>query len=320
MSFKRTVATLFTAALIPLMFAGCSLDSSVGLPRNDSANPAAGGRIQISGEPVQFSACVATANYEMRMLTFEGIPDTIIAAENCIIVRLKNDTEAPIPFSDIHKGDSLAINGTQQQARKIIAHRIQLQTQTDGSYDLAFRDTVTTIDYSAGSFTVANHAQTILVDSNTLIWGNLLGHSFQYSEDANIQHMHSNGAKMSPNLGTDTILSFSDLQVGNILEIRADIVDSVTLLAVSIKLVNCQDQPRCVRFEAHLALVDAPARIITFTENPWIGKVCNGAQLLGLDGEKLTLADFTAGDYVAVKGVPLAGDTLKISQVLMIAE
>jgi len=319
MSFQRTVATLFTAALIPLMFAGCSLDSSVGLPHNDSTNPGSGSRIQVSGEPVQFSASVATANNEMRMLTFEGIPDTIIAAENCIIVRLKNDTEAPIPFTDIHRGDSLAVNGTQQQLRKIIAHRIQLQTQLDGNCDLAFRDTIATIDYAAGSFTVANHSQLIITDSNTRIWGTLANHHNQYTGSDPYQYFGGR-AKMSPGGMNDTILAFSDLQAGDIVEVGAKIIDSSTLLAVSIKVVDCQTNERCVRFDAHLASIDVDTRIITFSENQWIGKVCNGAQLTGLEGEVLNLADFAVGDFVAVKGLPLTGDTLKVNQLTILPE
>jgi hypothetical protein len=318
MSFKRVLTALSTLAMLAFLIMGCSSESPLGSSR--PADITASVLLVNDGEPVQFAAKVAVANHEERMLAFEGIPDTVIAARNCIIVRLKNDHETPIPFSDIKKGDSLAVEGFRQQSQYVIANRIQHQTCPDGNYDLAFRDTVVTIDYAAGSFTVASHTQTILIDSATVVWGNIIYQPFQYGPGAGINHTSPNAGKIWPYRSHDTILAFTDIEVGDVVEVKADIIDSATFLAVTIKIANCQSKERCVRFDAHLATIDAETRIITFAENPWIGKVCNGANLVGLGGEELTLADFAAGDFVAVKGIPITADSLKVNEIILLPE
>jgi hypothetical protein len=313
MKYGKTFFTMLATALLALLFVGCSSNNPIDSTATVSS-PITGNRLLDNGEPVQFTAKVATANNEMRMLTFEGVPDTVVAAQNCIIVRFNNENEAPIPFSDIHQGDSLNMQGTRQQDGYVYAHRIQVCTPTEGGYDIAFRDTITAIDYAAGSFTVANHIQIIMIDSNTYIWGNISHDRMRNRVGIDDMTGNNSAGKVTPNANWDTVLTFTDLEVGDIVEVRANIVDSSTFLAVSIKLANCESKQRCVIFNAHLATIDVDTRIVTFNENPWIAWVCNGAQLTALDGAMLTLADFNVGDYVAIKGVPITADSLKVSQ------
>ncbi|MEW6052074.1 MAG: DUF5666 domain-containing protein [Candidatus Zixiibacteriota bacterium] len=275
--------------------------------------------------PVQFSARVETTDQNRLMLTFVGNPDTVFALHNCQIVRLKGSTEAPIPFTDIQPGDSMGVVGTRNQDGYVYATKLQLCQSAAGlGYDLAFRDTIATIDYAAGTFTVKNHTQSILVDENTVIWGVITKQQFGPMDptiDPNGPNGDCNNSAGKPNpdgpggfqVSHDTSLVFSDLQVGDVVEVRANIVDEATLLAGKIKLINCPEK-LCVTFEAYLASVDVTARVVTFDALPWIGTVCQGAKLTGLDGEPLTLADFATGEFVSVKGFPLAGDTLKVCQ------
>jgi hypothetical protein len=271
------------------------------------------------GDAVQFAACVATTEQSRRMLTFAGRSDTVVAAHNCVIVRLLNDQETPVPFVDIQSGDSVQVNGTAQQNGYVIATRLRICTPGTGQYDLAFRDTIIAIDYAAGSFLVAGRPETILVDSATLLWGNIITrHQGTGNQYQNQETTQSGCAKVTPDFYTtsyDTVLTFSDLAVGDVVEVKANIVDEATLLAVKIKLANC-DQKVCVQFTAALASVDVTAMTVTFDGYDWTGLVCKNANLLGLDGEPLTLADFAAGEWVAVKGFPIDETTLKICEMV----
>jgi len=317
---RQITNLIFLSVLVVVVavIAGCSTDAPLSpvtgqLPSDDNTLYLA------PGDPVQFAARVATTDQNQLMLTFEGCNDTAVAYRNCQIVRLENDTEAPVPFVDIHPGDSVEVNGVRQQNGYVYAHRICICQSLSGQYDLAFRDTIVTIDYAAGTFTVAGRSETIVVDSNTLIWGNIIvkhygdPHQFQ---NRNQISAGSCASKLNPDYYVttrDTILALTDLAPGDVVEVRAKIIDEATLLAVKIKVANCTDKV-CVEFTATLASVDVDARIVTFDGLAWIGNVCNGVRLIGLDGEPLTLADFAPGEIVAVKGIPLEGDALRICQ------
>lgn len=304
-------------ALFMVALSGCSGNSPVA-PTLDNSDPGSIAYLPpAQGDPVQFMAEVATMDQSRRMLTFNGRSDTVIAAHNCEIIRLNNDNESPIPFADIKPGDTVDVNGIQQQGGYVVANQLRVFCQGSGQYDAAFRDTIVAIDYAAGTFTVAGRSETIVVDGNTLIWGNIitrhLGDNSQYQNEGTTS---GGSAKENPGYCTtsrDTILVLTDLSVGDIVEVRATIVDEATLLAVRIKLVNAEFK-ECIEFNAMLASVDVETRIVTFDANPWIGTVCKGARLIGLDGEVLTLVDFAAGEWVAVKGFPVTGDTLKVCQ------
>lgn len=317
----RQMLTLLVSLAAVLIVVGCNRQAPPDPFSSTASSESAFSQFAAVGQ-VQFSARVETNDQNRLMLTFENRTDTVIALHNCQIVRLKGSTEAPIPFSDIKPGDSLGISGNQNQNGYVYATKLQLCEPGDGTgYDLAFRDTIVSIDYAAGTFMVKNHTQIIVVDENTELWGSITRQMygpFDPNTDPNGQCNNTAGKVAANGNGSyqvshDTTLVFSDLQVGNTVEVRANIVDEATLLAGKIKLVNCPDQ-LCVTFEGTIATLDVAARVVTFDALPWIGVVCPGAQLTGLDGESLTLADFAIGDYVSAKAFPLTGDTLKICQ------
>jgi hypothetical protein len=255
------------------------------------------------------------------MLTFNGISDTVMAAHNCEIVRLNNNnSEAPIPFGDIQPDDSVEIKGVRQQNKYVLAHKIRNCTRM-GNFDLSFRDTILTIDYDAMTFTVSNRSETIMIDSNTIIRGTL---TRRIAYDDNGTPGSGTASKLVRYMyfAQDTTLSFADLTLGDVIEVRANIIDSLTLLALYIHVANCQDQPQqCTEFTAPLASVDTAAKIVTWQGYNWIGLVCKGTQMLAADGTtELTLADFAVGEMVDVKGLPLSGDTLKVCKMEKAAE
>jgi hypothetical protein len=303
---------LLVGVCMSLAISSCSNDQPLAPLSNnlDISNYAAP-----PGGPVQFAARVATTDQNRQRLTFVGQPDTVVAAQNCQIVRLNNGQDTPIPFSEIHPGDSVNVQGNRQQGKNVAANRLQLCPDDTGCYDIDFRDTILTIDYANSSFTVKGRTEVITVDVNTVIWGQIIffrgnalddgsGEGFQYQVE------EKNGGRGR----RDTTLAFSDLTVGDVVEVEANIVSPDTLLALTIKIANCGQWRPFLEFRSYLASVDVAAKTITFTDQTWIGWVCEDAELTGLSDETLTLADFAAGDYVKVKGFAATGDTLRIVQ------
>ncbi|MFH2034824.1 MAG: hypothetical protein ABIJ45_00335 [Candidatus Zixiibacteriota bacterium] len=183
-------------------------------------------------------------------------------------------------------------------------------------YDVSFRDTIIDIDYVNGTFTVANRTETITVDENTFIWLEIAGYSGHPDIEATIVSTTSGSGKATPqnySYTRDSVLQFSDLKVGYVVEVRADIIDAATLLAGKIKVASCTYQEECFEFTDILASVDVSLRIVTFNTESWIGETCLNTTFTGLDGETLTLADFAVGDNVYVKGRILEGDTLRVN-------
>lgn len=307
---------------LTLLVAGCSEDvSRVTDPlidgtvnQTDNVAPAM--------SVVQLVAQVKTIDQNQRMITFEGLPDTVIALRNCAIVRLQNDNESPIPFVNVGPGDSILVNGTRMQDGYVHAHQIQVCSGgCDGlCYDVAFRDTILAIDYGSETFTVANRTETITTDSFTLIWATVTRYYSgpdQMRQHGTCEDATGEGPGNDGVMRRDTILTFTDLEVGDIVEVRASVIDSTSLLAGKIKLVACNDvQQRCIEFSDYLASVDSQSGLVTFDNNSWLGMVCPSARLIGIDGLPLSLDEFSAGDFVDVKGFPLESDTLKVCQLV----
>jgi len=308
---KTCLALAAVVAAAALVSIGCSESNPVA-PADDTQSTTA---YTLLADSVHFAACVATVDQNRRMLTFEGRADTVIAAQDCNIIRLKGNVEAPVPFTSIQPGDSLDVHGTRNMNGDIYAYRLRICQDT--RWDIAFRDTINSIDYAAGSFTVAGRTETILVDENTYIWGNLLTRQERIGNRYENQYRLAQAAQDGYSYRyarRDTALVFTDLKVGDVVEVRAVNVDPLTLRAVFIKVTNCTEfDDRCVQFEATIASIDPDTRSVTFVGLSWNGVVCKGAKLTDADGNPITLADFTVGLLVAVKGHPV-DDVLQICQ------
>lgn len=265
----------------------------------------------------QFAARVQATDQNRMMIMFRDRQDTVIAQQHCEFARQCFGFQFRVQFSDIQPGDSVQVQGEKHQDGYLYARRVQVCTADPGGrWDISFKDTIATIDYTLGAFTVANRSELITIDGHTKI----VGVTVVIAELVDDARDNGDGASLGYQDGAgphyaDTALEFTDLAVGDVVTVHAMFVDETTLLATCIRLTNCGDiKKKCVEFTDQLATIDVDARVVTFVGQTWTGEVCNGAQLIGLDGEELTLADFAAGETVAVKGFPLTEDTLRISK------
>ncbi len=322
MKSARTLAMALLAMAAILFAFGCSGDRSTGpeigsssFPMEDGLNAAV-----TAGDPVQVAGRVLTTDPATRTLTFLDLTITAVAADDCEIIRLEDPPDGiPITFEDILVGDSVMVCGIMDEDNTLLANRIRVYVVQDcDTYDVGFRETITSIDYAAGTFTVTNRTETITIDENTYIWGNLI---VSHNGDGTMSTQTpavSGLLRRSPFETVDreiekVIYEFTDLQVGDEIEVRADIVDAGTLLALKIKLVNCNDK-KSVEFVGYIATLDVASRVVTFRDLPWIAVVCPGASLLDVNGLPIVLDDFYVGEMVAVKGFPLDTDALQICE------
>ncbi len=313
MKVKRFgVATLIIGLSIIVLLSGCSSDNLSGTA-NSVTSPDSDASVvySVGNGPLKINAQIKTTDQNQLQLTFEGTNDVAVAMQNCEIVRYNNEMDSPIPFVDITPGEMAMVWGKAEQNGYINAYCIKLYGEDCPLYDVAFRDTIATIDYSGGTFTVNGRDETIAIDENTVISTRVGGVHNQYHDMQATSNQYQTGSAGKVMGAQDVILEFSDLQVGYEVEVRANIIDENNLLAVIIKVPH-SNYKECIQFGAYLASVDAENRTVTFDDLAWNGLVCQNAILIGLDGETLTLEDFAAGEYVTVKGFALEGDELKI--------
>jgi hypothetical protein len=315
---NRIQANFIVSMLILVTaFLGCSDDRAISPDIIDQQ--ISDGSKLVAGDPVQFSACVKTTDMNTHMLTFYGTNDTAFAAQNCEIVRLNNGNESPIPFEDIKSGDSMKVFATCTQNNYMYAHKLRVYEECI-SYDVAIRDTISSIDYAEGTFTVNGRTEIITTDENTLIWGCNIYRQYFGREQMNGPGEDPTAFKPFPdsfvNKGRDTLILFTDLQVGDIVEVRANIVDESTLLAGIIKLAG-ENFKKCVEIVDAIASIDYETRAITFESVDWTGTICKGAKLLNVDGDAILLTDFVAGDLVWAKGIPIDETELQICQMTL---
>ncbi len=276
-------------------------------------------RLQIKyqeAQGYQVAARVATTDRNRLMLTFQDRPDTCVATQQCECTRQCQRTQFGLDFADIQPGDSVQVFGSRQQDGFIHAQRIKVcATDAGGRWDISFKDTIAAIDYELGTFTVKNRTELITTDENTVVKAVLVVVNPPTDNGKNRGGVSLGTPPQWGQTFIDTLLSFTDLEVGDLVTVHALYVDDQTLLAACITLSDCTNlNQKCVQFTAPIATIEVGTRTVTFDGQAWIGQVCNGAKLIGLDGEELTLADFVIGDLVAVKGFPLSESELRISQ------
>ncbi len=254
---------------------------------------------------VEFGGRVATIDPQARTITFVNIPTQITVMPNAQITN--HDLQVAITLSDIVPGDSVEIRGTNQPGGSVLADRVRLRIGDDSNdADLEFKGTITAIDYTAGQFNVSGRSETILVTSTTQIFTKInhrehfLGKRGQGEDDGFVA-------------GRDTVIAFTSLQIGDSVEVHADIIDAATLRATIIEVEDfLLGEPMDLQFKATIASINAVTRTVDFAGQSWNGTVAESAVLTGFNNEPIALSDFPVGQLVEVKGFPGMGDQLTI--------
>ena len=319
MTIKRVFGLILILALPLLLAIACSENAPVGSQDDSTLNRALFGAAADAGDPLQFMAEVQTVDQNHRRLTFEGVPEPVVALQNAQITRLQNDNESPVPFESIGPGDNVMVEGEKHQDGNIYAHRLRICSEgcDEICFDVAFRGTIAAIDYAAGTFTVDTRTELITIDENTIVWGvsaRWVGPEC-WSQTRNRTNMAAGDGEGWKYMENKTMLEFSDLAEGDVVEVRADIVDDVTLLAIKIKLAECDDVvKKCVEFTDYIASIDIDTRTVTFQNAEWSGVLCDHGKFTDLDGNPVDLDYFGVGDLVYVKGFPIEDeeDVLRI--------
>jgi hypothetical protein len=268
---------------------------------------------------VEFGSRVATIDAGTRTLTFTGNNEVGVAVEDAEIVRRsENGVETPIDFGEIQVGDSVEVRGNRQDDGSVLLDRIRVRADQDDNEDVEFDGVITGIDVANSSLTVANRAETILVDSNTVIFGRSPDHHVSASGEGDDDD--NSGDDDEGEFRGDTLLTLADLAIGDSIEVHALIIDSATLLATLIEVEDgaFEDEGAAqVEFRDGVATLDTLTRTITFLTQPWVGIVAENADLRDLNENIIPLADFFACQMVEVRGFVISGDTIAVVRMEM---
>lgn len=292
----------------PISFSEIAVGDSVEIRGNrQSDNSVLADRIRVKSEDnnneIEFGGRVSTLDASTRAMTLVGDPRVIHVADNAEV--MNQDLQVQIDLSEIVPGDSVEIRGVNQPDGSVLADRVRLRQADSGDTDLEFRGRILSIDYGAGSFTVSGRTESILVDAATVIYAKLSPSQRELGKQG-----HDDNGDLDSS--TYTPLSFTDLQLGDSVEVHANIIDASTLKATAIELEDADGILEDIEFKATIASIDPITRTVTFTGQNWVGTVSETALLTGFNYETIALTDFPVGQLVEVKGFPGQGDALEV--------
>jgi hypothetical protein len=188
-----------------------------------------------SQDSCQLISRVATMDRDRLRLTLKDCSDTVLFDQNCVCVRQTKQLEIRSQLGELKVGDSVQITGSRGPNGYVYAHHFRICTSDPtGRWDVTFKDTIATIDYAAGTLTVFGRPDLIVTDANTVIRGILT----RITPDGNNQNRMVDAAAGGPyqwgQTFVDTLLLFTDLEEGDVIQIHAVYIDSTTLLATCI--------------------------------------------------------------------------------------
>ena len=271
---------------------------------------------------VEISGRIAIVDAAARTITLQNNATLINVAANAEVVQKVSGMETPIELSDLSPGDSLDVRGDMQTDGSLLADRVRLRMSDDNDdfvADTEFKSTITSIDYTAGTLTVASRTETITTDANTFIY---------MSDDIAGDDGHGNtpAGKMGPGSDDDgpdghrtrMAIQFTDLVVGDTIEVHANVVDANTLYAVAIELEDGAFEANLeVEFKGVIATLDLGTRTVTFNNSSLTGVVVDNADLQNLADMPIGLDGFSVGTLVEVKGFKTGDQTFDIVRMHM---
>lgn len=265
-----------------------------------------------NGNEMEFGGRVASVDPVGRTIALMNNAMLITVLPNAEIVQKSGGVELPIELADFHTGDSVDIRGTVQADGSLAADRVRLRVgREDFSADLEFKSTVTEIDYANGTFMVAGRTELITTDANTFIFVKTDG-----DRSGNGSSMRRGDDDTNPESDDDRLtlpIAFTDIAVGDTVEVYANVLDAATLYATVIELEDgAMEHALEVEFKDVLASIDLGTGTVTFVNSSWVGTVVAGADLAGLSNEPLSIDAFSAGEIVEIKAFQTGENTLDI--------
>lgn len=273
-------------------------------------------RRRSSGQEVEFGGRVISIDTVTSTLSMTTAARVIADSLTEITYRMYG-SETTIPFSKIKPGDSLEVKGFLNPDSSVSATRLRVRDdygKGGGGSDVEFTSEINFIDYTAMIFTVKSRPDTIHVDSLTHIFSRTRGRhsggdSYYASEKGSDSTVH------------DEEIPFTDLQVGLIVEVHANITPA-GLLAARIDVedgeegeINDGNNDGIEReFKATITAIDSSARTLTFSDSLGSGVVLPDAEITGLLGDAITFGDLAIGQLVEAKGI-VVNSTFMISRV-----
>lgn len=259
---------------------------------------------------VEFSGRVESIDPTSRVMFLVGDSRRIDIHPNAEVVAKNSGNESPIELSAITIGDSVDVRGASQTDGSVMADRVRVRLGGDDFHtEFEFTKTILSIDYAAGIIFVDSVPEAIIVDDNTFIYTN----DDMRSGSSGSMSAGDEDDDDSASDTTKTIIALTDLSVGDTIEVHANRIDASSLYAVAIELEDgAFDNQLEVQFKDLLASVDPGTGEVTFVNDSRVGTVVSGAELLGLLNETLTLADFSAGELVEVRGFKTSESTFDI--------
>lgn len=258
------------------------------------------------GQETELYGRVATIDPVGRTMTLVGKATAITVQAGAEIVHKVSGAEIRIELAAIAVGDSVEVRGTLQANGSLSADRVRLRAGDENfASDVEFTSTITAIDYGAMTLTLANGAF-VITDANTYIF-------VKVEQRLTFNSSASDGGDEDSDNRLHKPLLFSDLSLGDTVEVYANVLLSGEYYAVAIELEDGAFEAGLeVEFKTTLASVDTAGGVVTFNGQPWTGQVDGAADLRGLMNEPLLLTDFAAGQLVEVKGFKIGTDSLRV--------
>lgn len=272
-------------------------------------------RIQIEDTPgaeIELKGVIFAIDAIARTLSLAGDATNYVVSPTARITQKMSGVSTTIELSQLASGDSVEVKGSTQADGSVLLSsiKVELEHVEDMRTELEFMATISAIDYANGTFTVNGHPETIRTDSNTVIF---MKQNIDSSGQSAAKPVSDDDGEGFKDEDLRAPIAFSDLRVGDYVEVHANRVDASTLYAVAIELEDGAFEDGLeVEFTAVLASVDPGTSSVTFVGRTETGQIASGADLRGLSNESVTLASFAAGQNVEVKGFALPNGNIQV--------
>jgi hypothetical protein len=272
-------------------------------------------RIQVEDTPgaeVELNGVVSAIDANARTLSLAGDATSYVVSPTARITQKMSGVTTTIELALIMVGDSVEVKGSTQADGSVLLSSIKLEMEglEDMRTDVEFKATISAIDYANGTFAVDGHTESIRTDSNTAIF---MKQNIDSSGQSAAKPVSDDDGEGFKDEDLRKPIAFSDLKVGDIVEVHANRIDGATLYAVAVELEDGAFEDGLeVEFTAVLASVDLGTASVTFVGRPETGQIAAGADLRGLNNESVALASFAAGQNVEVKGFALSNGNIQV--------